>query len=85
MKRNSSHEEVSFFYLLMIISEHHSKMEVNDKWTHLLPHRAVSPHKVICTAAVQIFGLLFAVFLTVFFVNTLDRSEGERLQHIMKF
>lgn len=54
-------------------------MEVNDKCTHLLPHGAVCPHEVICTAAVQIFGLLFAVFLTVFFVNTLNRSEGERL------
>lgn len=51
----------------------------NDKCTHLLPHGAVCPHEIICTTAVQIFGLLFAVFLTVFFINTLDRSEVERL------
>lgn len=63
----------------MNISKQHYKMEVNDKCTHLLPHGAVCPLEGICTAAVQIFGLLFAVFLTVFFVNSLNRSEGESL------
>lgn len=63
----------------MSISEQHDKMEVNDKRTHLLPHGAVCPLEGICTAAVQIFGLLFGIFLTVFFVNTLNRSEGEGL------
>lgn len=56
----------------------HYKMGINDEHAHLLPHGTVCPCEVICTVAIQIRGLLFAVFFTVFFVNTLNCSEVRR-------